>query len=122
MQNGKALIFILQYAIYNSPGPNPITVSKVQLEVKQLIRDMFHAYSVAAHKSVFNMIYHNVDVFFVHFWKLFREDNHAKGELPWLFRPSSPAWNTSTLKFGVYVVLNKMYGSSADLRELMQRQ
>lgn len=43
-------------------------------------------------------------------------------DLPWLFRPSSPAWNTSTLKFGVYVVLNKMYGSSADLRELMQRQ
>lgn len=78
-----------------------------------MIRDMFHAYSVAAHKSVFNMIYHNVDVFFVHIWKLFREDNHAKGELPWLFRPSSAAWNTSTLKFGVYVVLNKMYGSSA---------
>lgn len=88
---------------------------KFHLQVKQLIRDMLHAYSIAAHKSVFNMIYHNVDDFFVHIWKLFREDNHAKAEITWLFRDSCPAWNTSTLKFGVYVVLNKMHGSSADL-------
>jgi len=60
------------------------------------------------------MIYHNVDVFFVHIWKLFREDNHAEAGLPWLCRPSS--------KFGVYVVLNNLHVSSSYVQELIQSQ